>query len=779
MNRCFFALTIMVNFWSAGLALANIAPNAATCEIWRRVSAVGWGSVYAVTLHFILLITGHKTLLQKRWFSFLLYLPAILSILAFALPSSLNPSPYNLQRTEFGWVNVSLLADHNIWDWIFNIYYSGYVITGLILILQWGKKSTKHIIKIQSRIIFFSFASAFILASITDVLLGNYFAKIPQMAPIILLIPIVAIYHAIEKYGFIISRPGKKRTTSYIRITISVAVYVIFSLMQTTSTTNTSMVTIGGLNSATFQGMITQFKMVIAIYLVLTEDRPGFITALLLNVGSIFSSISLMIHQKSIQPLPGTFSYLSVLLIILLIASNKWKMATYIEKINNQRNNLKKSEKKLFRMAYYDSLTGLHNREWFIDHLDKAIHTAQKDNSLFGVIFIDLDSFKAINDTIGHSFGDQILRILASQLSSRLREGDAIARFGGDEFLIMVSNINNREELYEITDQIMNVFQTPISLQNIEYFITASVGVAVYPEDGLDAETLIKNADIAMYIAKNKGKNQRVFCTSSIKKDTTKKMELSNQLYKALDNRELVIHYQPQITADLQKIIGFEALLRWNNKKYGLVTPDVFIPMAEQTGLIRTIGLWVFKTACEQLKAFQQRFDENLGMSINLSPEQLKDVDIANKIGKIINETGTNAAHIQIEITESIAFNEDALILQRLKEIKDLGVSISIDDFGTGFSSLTRLKTFPIDLLKIDICFVQGISSGSEKDKSIIKSIIQIAENLGLETLAEGVETRDQFMHLKDEGCKLIQGYYFYKPMPAKEIESLLKAKPL
>ena len=456
-----------------------------------------------------------------------------------------------------------------------------------------------------------------------------------------------------------------------------------------------------------------------------------------------------------------------MLLIIVLINSYKKKTAAYIEKIDNQRKNLEESEKKLYQMAYYDSLTGLHNREWFIDYLNKSIHAARRRVCLIGVILIDLDSFKSINDTMGHSFGDQVLRLLARQLSSCIREEDAIARFGGDEFLIMVSNISNLEDLHRITGRIMRVFQTPISLQNIEYFITASIGVAVYPEDGLNAETLIKNADIAMDIAKSKGKNQCVYCTSSIKEDTIKKMELTNQLYRTLERKELFLHYQPQVKADTQKITGFEALLRWNNKKYRLVTPDVFIPMAEQTRLIRSIGLWVFQTACEQLKVFQDRFHEDFSMSINLSIEQLRDDDIANKINNILRDTGTNAANIQIEITESIAFDEDTVILQRLEELKKLGVSIAIDDFGTGFSSFNRLRAFPIDLLKIDICFVHDISSGSQKDRSIIKSIIQSPKPWH-GNLAEGVETRDQFMHLKDEGCKLIQGYYFYKPMPPR-----------
>lgn len=358
----------------------------------------------------------------------------------------------------------------------------------------------------------------------------------------------------------------------------------------------------------------------------------------------------------------------------MLIGSYKRRTAAYIQEIENQRKILVESERKLYQMAYYDSLTGLHNREWFIDYLNKAIHAAQRRIHLIGVILIDLDSFKSINDTMGHSFGDQVLKVLARQLSSCVREEDAIARFGGDEFLIMVSSVKKLEDLRKVTGRIMRVFQTPISLQNIEYFITASVGVAVYPEDGLNAEALIKNADIAMDIAKSKGKNQCVYCTSSIKKDTIKKMKLTNQLYRALDNNELFLVYQPQVTADAQKITGFEALLRWNNKKYGLVTPDVFIPMAEQTRLIRPIGLWVFKTAYEQLKVFQDRFqDESLFMAINLSIEQLRDEDIANKINKILRDTGTNPANIQIRSPKALPLMKTPLSCNALKNLRSLG----------------------------------------------------------------------------------------------------------
>ncbi len=346
------------------------------------------------------------------------------------------------------------------------------------------------------------------------------------------------------------------------------------------------------------------------------------------------------------------------------------------------------------------------------------------------------------------------------------------------KFELMITNIKSSDELKKVTGRIVDVFDKSILVKDIEYFITASAGVAVYPVDGENSETLIKNADIAMYQAKTGGKNQCIYCSPTLKDDTITKIKLTNSLYRALDRNELYLNYQPQIRAETQEIIGFEALLRWKNNEYGLISPNIFIPMAEQTGLIRQIGLWTIKTACEHFKSFKKCYDKDISLSINLSIEQLKDNNITEKIRKVLLDTETNAKDIQIEITESIAFNEDPNILQRLIEIRNLGISISIDDFGKGYSSFNRLRTFPIDLLKIDIDFVRGITSPSKKDKAIIKSIIQIAKNLNIEVLAEGVETEEQFMYLKDNGCDMIQGYYFYKPMPANEIVSLISHPP-
>ena len=528
------------------------------------------------------------------------------------------------------------------------------------------------------------------------------------------------------------------------------------------------------ITTSALRGIITQIQMLISVYIVLKENKMGYIASVLLNMYSMLIAIFFMVQTKSPTALPGIISYGGAFLIITLIILYKRRASAYLTEIESQKMNLIESESKLQKMAFYDSLTGLPNKELFINRLEQNISLAKRNGKLIGTMFIDLDSFKSVNDTMGHSAGDIVLKSVAERFAFSVRKEDTVSRFGGDEYLIQICNFEKVEDLHKITKKIMDLLQKPILVNNVEFVITASVGVAVYPVDGEDPETLIKNADIAMYAAKNKGKNESVFCSPKMKNDVVKKMKLTNKLYRAMENKELYLQYQPQINVETKEIIGFEALLRWNNAEYGLVSPEVFIPLAETTGMIIPIGLWVFKTVCEQCEMCRKVFNKNYRISINLSLEQLKDSNFIRQISKIIEDTNTVPEHLQIEITESIAFNQESYVLQRIKEIKDLGITIAIDDFGTGHSSLSRLRTFPIDLIKIDIEFVQGISTNSHKEKEIIKSIIQLSKNLGIGVIAEGVETEDQYLFLKNEMCDEIQGFYFYKPMMPDDIKKIV-----
>lgn len=431
------------------------------------------------------------------------------------------------------------------------------------------------------------------------------------------------------------------------------------------------------------------------------------------------------------------------------------------------------AEKEIAYLAFYDGLTGLPNRTLFRNRLEQAIYLARRLEKLLGVIFIDLDAFKAVNDSIGHDGGDKILQQVAERLTECLRKQDTVTRFGGDEYLIMLNQMDRIEDIQKVAENLMNVFNQPFAIDQQEFFLTASVGISVYPEDGEDVDTLIKNADIAMYTSKEKGRDQFTFCSPHMKDDILANMKLTNSLYRALERNELSLHYQPQIDANTQNIVGIEALLRWNHPELGAISPVIFIPIAERTGLIKPIGQWVMRAACSQGKAWQDSGLPPIRIAVNLSTDQFHNADLVGMVSEILAETGLEAKYLELEITETAAVNESLNMIEVLHDLKELGVTIAIDDFGINHSSLNRLKSLPVDRLKIDRQFVFGIEEGSI-DQAIAKTIIQLAKNLQLKVIAEGVETETQYVFFHEHLCDEIQGFYFFKPMPADEIEPIL-----
>lgn len=431
------------------------------------------------------------------------------------------------------------------------------------------------------------------------------------------------------------------------------------------------------------------------------------------------------------------------------------------------------NEKNVLQMAYYDVLTGLPNRFMFNNKLDEYLEYAKINNTDIAVLFIDLDSFKSINDTLGHKSGDALLVQLAKNLNDCLKQDEMIARFGGDEFVFLRTN-SEGDCLTKRMQEIMAVLNEPVTLNGQKYYVTASVGVAVFPDDGEDSDTLVKNADLAMYKAKELGKNQFAFCNSSMKQSIEKQVYISNLLNQALERNEFVLFYQPQINLATKKIIGVEALIRWNNPELGIISPGVFIPIAEQSGMIHPIGKWVMNTALSQNKKWHDMGFGPLRMAVNLSVEQFRNPELGTMVKDAIEQTGLDAKFVELEVTESVSIKETDNVIATLIEFKDLGVSISIDDFGTEYSSLARIKNLPIDRIKIAMEFVQGISV-SKKDEAIAKSIITLADSLGLGVIAEGVETEQQLYFLENKMCDEVQGFYYYRPMPAEELEKILE----
>jgi diguanylate cyclase (GGDEF)-like protein/PAS domain S-box-containing protein len=429
----------------------------------------------------------------------------------------------------------------------------------------------------------------------------------------------------------------------------------------------------------------------------------------------------------------------------------------------------KKAEKTIKYMAYYDVLTGLPNRNMVRKHLNAALNNGDQE---LAVMFLDLDRFKIINDTKGHRVGDLLLKVVASRLKNAVRDSGLVSRQGGDEFIILLRGLN-KEQVIEVAERVLDEFSNGIEVENQEFFVTPSIGISMAPEDGNDEETLIKHADTAMYLAKERGKNNYQFYTDQLNGLSFRKMELENGLRKALEQEQLMLHYQPQVNLETGKIIGVEALLRWQHPEKGIISPAEFIPLAEETGLIVPLGKWVLQKAAAQNKAWQDKEYEPIPISVNISVRQLQEDRFIETVQQILDETGLKPMYLDLEITESIMQNSEktAMILNQLK---DLGVTLAIDDFGTGYSSLSLLKHLPIDKIKIDKSFVDDIIHHSNQG-AMVKTIIDMGHNLQFDVIAEGVEEEEQVQFLLNNGCLVGQGYHFSRPLPFESMDNLLK----
>jgi len=423
--------------------------------------------------------------------------------------------------------------------------------------------------------------------------------------------------------------------------------------------------------------------------------------------------------------------------------------------------------------ATHDALTGLPNRTLLYDRMQQAVLHSERYGKLTAIAFLDLDQFKFINDSLGHQVGDELLKITAQRLTSCLRESDTVARQGGDEFVLLLTDQPNEEAITHTMQRVLHEVSQPWKANDLEFQITCSIGLTLCPDDGRDAETLLKNADSAMYKAKELGRNNFQYFSAEMNSSVTDRLELLNRLRQAITNEDFVLHYQPKVNLASHQIIGAEALVRWNSAHSGMVSPASFIPLAEETGLIIPLGEWVLRTACRQNRAWQDAGYPPIPISVNLSPRQLARGDIVEVVERILRETGLAAQYLELEITESVMTTDVEKSFALLTQLRALGVKISLDDFGTGYSSLSYLKRFPVDTLKIDQSFVRDIATDQDS-AAIVKAIISLGRNLNLTVLAEGIETEDQFQFLLANGCDEGQGYLMSKPVPNKNFVDLL-----
>ncbi|RLA10601.1 MAG: GGDEF domain-containing protein [Gammaproteobacteria bacterium] len=435
-----------------------------------------------------------------------------------------------------------------------------------------------------------------------------------------------------------------------------------------------------------------------------------------------------------------------------------------------------KADDRLNYLAYYDDLTGLPNRYLFADRLQQALKEADRHEQLVAVLFIDLDQFKDINDSLGHDAGDSLLQEAAERLRDCTRASDTVARWGGDEFSVVLQDIQTIDNINIVADKIVQSFSSPFHIKNKTLFITASIGIILYPLDDNNVESLLKNADTAMYHAKENGRNNYQYYNHEMTVRLEQRLKLENELRQALAGNEFVLFYQPQIDIKKDTVVGLEALIRWQHPQQGLIAPDRFISAAEETGLIVPIGEWVLREACKQNQALQAFGLPPTKVSVNLSPRQLREPNLVQHVEQALQEAGLEPALLDLEITESMLMIDVERVTRALKELSAIGVTISVDDFGTGYSSLAYLKQFPITTLKIDRSFIRDIPE-SKDDMSITIAIINMAKGLGIKTVAEGVEIEAQLEFLKQHKCNLMQGYYFSKPIAFDEIVTLLQTE--
>lgn len=976
-----------LGIWAFSFSIVNSTQNYELVVFWRRVSSFGWGTIFSLLLHFLIILTGYERILKRKWVYLLLYVPAVMFTIVYGINSKTTSVQYRLIFSNVGWVNASV---RNFWDTIYNIYYISFSFIGLLLLVIWLRKAKDADRKRQAYLLISSFAIAVLFGTLTELILNVYTSyRSPQMAPIIGIFPILAIFYSVKRYGLMIPKTlhvthageilnksnrvkmyraiakvfmfggllnfgaqyfftensllnilhfsigllilgimlqalpllrlseATKDTCFMAIISVSIPI-VILSFTRTASLTIWAMPFLFILMSVVFNkpkmlagltisifftqlavwikspeimveingaDYITRFALLgIAIVLasfinkiyirrlkenesqisfqkMIARISADFITINEINIDEKMNAFlskcgrhfqadrtffvstcqelrsyewftegstsmlgkmpditaggfswwnkqmdnNLIICFPNIELLPPEaeeekmmFDIYNIKAFMAIPISQNGKKFGFLFFVSfevakvckeNNRDLLQimanllsesiikmESEREINQMAFYDELTGLPNRVLFKKHLDIEIGHAQENGTYIAVVFIDLDSFKTVNDTMGHLGGDEMLRKVSRRLTECLQKKNMVARFSGDEFLVQITAVKNLDEIDRTVEKIRNSLKLPIFIKEQEFFITSSAGIAIYPTDAETSDALIKSADIARNTAKRKGKNNYCLCSQDMKDKAIRRMKMMNSLYWAQRRNELMLYYQPQIGLADNEIVGVEALLRWNNPEFGIVSPEEFIPLAEETGLINSIGQWVFEAACRQNKKWQDMGLSNLRISINISAEQFMDKKLTSIAEKALAASGLNPKHLELEITERALAKDDDYIMEMLYELKSLGVLISIDNFGKAYSSLGRLKLLPLDQVKIDMEFVRGIAEGN-KNEAITKTIIQLGRNLNLNVIAEGVETLEQLEFFKKENCDEVQGYYFYRPMMAEDFELILKER--
>ncbi|NLY19236.1 MAG: EAL domain-containing protein [Clostridiaceae bacterium] len=730
--------------------------------IWYKISTVSQSFFSAFILHFYILFTGRSAFFDKCRNRILFYVPHCVLVIAFFTRDLIIKE---FVFDNLGQKSITIIIDY--WLCYYLLVHFCYLTAVVIILLLWKSELKYRFEKKQSTIIIVPYTVSLLLGFYSGV-----FAILLNSFQWLMIIPAAAVFGTISawyatlKYKLMVLTPSV--AAEKILSTLADSVILVDSDLKILSVNNET-VRLLGYKEEELAG-----KDIVCLF---AEDQnPDInITAELLKNGTVRNlETHFLASDGSIIPISFSASE---------YRDENNALVGYII-VSRDITDKKTAEKTLKHIAQHDYLTNLPNRYTINLTLKNAIEKAAIDDSIVAVILLNIDRFKVINDTYGHDTGDKILIEAAKRLKASIRYTDVIARLGNDEFLCVIENVVSIDDVNKVIAKLQKAFEGKYKIGSNELSITASMGVSIFPRDGKNVGILIKNADIAMYHAKSKGKNKCQFYSLSLGMERSKKLLLENNLHNAVENNEFVVYYQPIVDVNTGRIISIEALVRWLHPKFGLISPMEFIPIAEETGHIIKIGEYVMRTACRQNSQWIRMGLSSVPVSVNLSPIQFQQPDLVDMVIDILRETGLQSCYLQLEITESAAMADTNMVISLLNRLNEIGITLIVDDFGIGYSSLNYLKKFPISMIKIDKLFVRNIAE-DQNDVSVIYALFAMAHALDLKVVAEGVETREQLEVLRSLEFKTfkkfktfgVQGYYFSKPVPAEIFADLLKSQ--
>jgi diguanylate cyclase (GGDEF)-like protein/PAS domain S-box-containing protein len=759
LNRVFFAICLSFGFWSFGY---TFLPGAATTQeafFWFKVSAVGWTLAPALLLHFCILLVKKDQWSPRPWVYPLIYAPAIYFLLRSWFGEM---GVVDFVATPFGWSDVYGSLSPGYAAYLF--YFPVYILIGLLLVAWFAGRSEFTSEKRQAQIIVLTGLPVLLAVAVSGILLPWMgIRNPPEIAHLIAVVWTLVIWNSVTKYKLMAMSPAS--VAPNILATMADAV-VLLGRDHKVVTCNAAARRLFGISTQRIEGMKVH-ELLADSQSESAEDLESF----LLRDGSNLE-ISFDRADDTERVLRVSTSQVTDLY------NQRMGEVLVFRDVSAE----KKAESDLRYMATHDALTDLPNRSLLQDRLERALNRAEREGNRFAVLMFDLDDFKQVNDEIDHEVGDLVLRHTARRLTHCVRGLDTVCRLGGDEFLVIVEDLHEFEDADIVAQRILHAFQAPIVAKGQSLTVAGSIGISTYPADGDDVQTLVKKADLALNSAKQGGRATFQFFSPDMEATNRERVRIERGLQQSLQNDEMFLVYQPLFDFASGEIAGVEALIRWKSSDMGLLSPLRFIPVAERSGLIVPIGEWVIRTACRQNREWQDAGLRSVPISVNVSARQLRDAKFVSQVETILRETGLEPEYLEIELTESATMEDLDHSLEILTALSDLGVRLVIDDFGTGYSSLARLRQLPIDGIKVDRSFIEHIAEDS-KERSLVMAIVAMASNLGLQVVAEGVETFDQLRALGSlEGqpvpvfrCDRVQGFLFSRPVGEGEVPGLFE----